>query len=105
MNYLRVYKETQITNSEMLNVLKTLGFKEVNGDPRDYRMENTEYDMYIAIPRRPLDENILKAFTASTSHLLSEFGVIEDFDDLVKMVLKERTKKRKEEKKQMAVMA
>jgi hypothetical protein len=104
MNYLRVYKETQITNNEMLNVLKTLGFKEVNGDPRDYRMENAEYDMYITIPRRPLDENILKAFTASTSHLLSEFGVIEDFDDLVKMVLKERAKKRKEEKKQMAVM-
>lgn len=103
MNYLRVYKETQITNSEMLNVLKTLGFKEVNGDPRDYRMENTEHDLHITIPRRPLDENILKAFTASTSHLLSEFGVIEDFDDLVKMVLKERVKKRKGEKKQMAL--
>jgi hypothetical protein len=103
MNYLKVYKETQITNSEMLNVLKTLGFKEVNGDPRDYRMENTEHNLHITIPRRPLDENILKAFTASTSHLLSEFGVIEDFDDLVKMVLKERTKKRKEEKKQMAM--
>jgi hypothetical protein len=103
MNYLRVYKETQITNSEMLNVLKTLGFKEVNGDPRDYRMESTEHALHITIPRRPLDENILKAFTASTSHLLTEFGVIEDFDDLVKMVLKERAKKRKEEKKQMAM--
>lgn len=105
MNYLRVYKETHITNSELLNVLKTLGFKEVNGDPRDYRMENTGYDLHISIPRRPLDENILKAFTASTSHLLTEFGVIHDFDDLVKMVLKERAKKRKEEKKQVAMMA
>ncbi len=102
MNYLRVYKETQITNSELLNALKTLGFKEVNGDPRDYRMENAAHDIYVAIPRRPLDENVLKAFTASTSHLLTEFGVINDFDDLVKMVLKERAKKRKEEKKQMA---
>lgn len=105
MNYLRVYKETQITNGEMLNALQTLGFKEVNGDPRDYRMENTEYELHISIPRRPLDENILKAFTASTSHLLSEFGVIEDFDDLVKMILKERAKRKKVEKKQMPEVA
>jgi small nuclear ribonucleoprotein (snRNP)-like protein len=32
-------------------------------------------------------------------------GILEDFDDLVKMVLKERTKKRKKQKKQTAVMA
>lgn len=44
-------------------------------------------------------------YTAKFSKMLLDFGVIEDFDDLVKMVLKERAKKRKEEKKQMAAMA
>ena len=66
------------------------------------------YDPAKCLPKaqmtdKVMEENILKAFTASTSHLLTEFGVINDFDDLVKMVLKERAKKRKEDKKQMAV--
>lgn len=103
MNYLQVYKETQITNAEMLNALQSLGFKEKSSDARDYRLENAEYDMYIVIPRRPLDENILKTFTASTSHLLYEFGVIADYDDLVKMVLKQRTKQKRALKKQVMV--
>ncbi len=100
MNYLKVYKETHITNGEMLEALQELGFKEVKGEPNDFRMENTEFDMYILIPRRPLDEYILKTFTASTSHLLVEFGVINDYDDLVKMILKERAKKQKALKQQ-----
>lgn len=105
MTYLKVYKETQVTNSEMLQILQSLGFKESNGDPHDFRLENVQYGMSIVIPRRPLDEYILKTFTASTSHLLYEFGVITDYDDLVKMVLKARTKKRRDLKTQTAEAA
>ncbi len=52
--------------------------------------------MYLAMPRRPLDEFILKGYTAKFSKMLLDFGVLEDYDDLVKMVLKERLKKRRE---------
>jgi hypothetical protein len=105
MTILKVYKETDITNKEMIDVLQRLGFVEVAGDVHDYRMENKAFDMYLLMPRRPLNEFILKGYTAKFSKMLLDFGVTEDFDDLVKMVLKERAKKRREEKKQMAVVA
>ena len=93
MNILKVYKETDITNKEMIEVLQKLGFTEVVGDVHDYRMENKAFDMYLLMPRRPLNEFILKGYTAKFSKMLLDFGVIEDYDDLVKMVLKERLKK------------
>jgi hypothetical protein len=105
MAILKVYKETDITNKEMIEVLQKLGFIEVTGDVHDYRMESKTFGMHLLMPRRPLNECILKGYTAKFSKMLLDFGVTEDFDDLVKMVLKERAKKRREEKKQMAVMA
>lgn len=104
MTILKVYKETDITNKEMIDVLQKLGFKEIPGDPHDYQMENTTFDMYIIMPRRSPNEFILKGYTTKFSKMLVDFGVTEDFDDLVKMVLKERAKKRREEKKHTAVM-
>ncbi len=93
MNILKVYKETEITNAEMIDMLQKLGFIEVKGDAHDYRMENKAFDMYLLMPRRPLNEFIWKGYTAKFSKMLLDFGVIEDYDDLVKMVLKERLKK------------
>ncbi len=105
MNILSIYKNTDVTNREMLEALKKLGYTEVTGDLHDYRMENKTADSYVVMPRRPLDENIIKAFTATFSNLLYMQGIIDDYDDLVKMVLKERAKKRREEKKQVAEVA
>lgn len=102
MAILKVYKETDITNKEMIDVLQRLGFVEVTGDVHDYRMKNKAFDMYLLMPRRPLNEFILKGYTTKFSKMLLDFGVMEDFDDLVKMVLKERAKKRREEKKQLS---
>lgn len=65
MNILKVYKETDITNKEMIEVLQKLGFKEVIGDANDYRMENKTFDMYLVMPRRPFNEFILKGYTLS----------------------------------------
>jgi hypothetical protein len=104
MTILKVYKEAEITNKEMIEVLQKLGFSEAEGDVHDYRMESKTFDMYLIMPRRPLNEFILKGYTAKFSKMLLDFGVIEDFDDLVKMVLKERAKRRREEKKQMAAV-
>ena len=103
MNILKVYKETEITNEEMIEALQKLGFIEVAGNVHDYRMENKALDMYLIMPRRPLNEYILKGYTTKFSKMLLDFGVIEDYDDLVKMILKERLKKQKAQKKQAAI--
>jgi hypothetical protein len=105
MNILKVYNDTNITNAEMIEVLQKLGFSEVAGDAHDYRMESKTFDMDIIMPRRPLNEFILKGYTTKFSNMLLDFGVTENFDDLVKMVLKARTKKRRELKTQTAEAA
>ena len=105
MNILQVYKETDITNAEMIAALHTLGFVEAVGDAHDYRMENEAFDMYLVMPRRPLDEFILKGYTTKFSNMLLDFGVTKDYDDLVKMILKERTKKQKALKQQTSEAA
>ena len=105
MTILKVYNETDITNAEMIEVLQKLGFIEVAGDAHDYRMESKTFDMYLIMPRRPLNEFILKGYTTKFSKMLLDFGVLDDYDDLVKMVLKERAKKRRELKKQVAEVA
>ena len=98
---LKVYKETDISNGEMLAVLEKLKFHEIPSDPIEYRLQHATTDLYVVMPRRPLNEFILKGYTAKISKMLLDFGIVEDFDDLVKMVLKERTKKRRTLKKQM----
>jgi hypothetical protein len=105
MTILKVYKETQITNGEMLAMLTQLGFVEVPSNPIEYRMQHTVSELYLVMPRRPLEEYILKGYTAKFSYLLCEFGIVEDSDDLVKMILKERAKKRRDIKNQVAVAA
>lgn len=102
MTILKVYKETQLTNGEMLAMLMQLGFKEVPSNPIEYRMQHTASELYLVMPRRRLDEYILKGYTAKFSYQLCEFGLIDDSDDLVKMILKERAKKRRDLKMQTA---
>ncbi len=105
MKTLSVYKNTDITNGEMLSALQKLGFYEVEADADEYKMLCDNPKWYFRLPRRPLNEFIVKAYTATFSNSLLEIGLIKDFDDLVKMVLKERTKKRRDEKKQTALSA
>ena len=97
MNYLRVYKELDITNREMIETLMRLGFKETLVDAKEYRMVNEAKKSVIRLPREPLDQYILKAYTVSFSNLLYLQGLIADFDDLVKMIEKERLEKAKVE--------
>lgn len=95
MNYLRVYKDLDITNREMIEALNRLGFTETPHSTREYRMVNDAQKSVIRIPREPLDQYILKAYTVSFSNLLYLQGIIADFDDLVKMIEKERLEKTK----------
>ena len=95
MTILKVYNETQVTNGEMLAILTQLGFVETPSNPIEYRMQHTTSELYLVMPRMPLNEHILKGYTAKFGYLLCEFGILKHNDDLVKMILKERTKKRR----------
>jgi hypothetical protein len=95
MTILKVYNETQVTNGEMLAILAQLGFVETPSNPIEYRMQHTTSELYLVMPRLPLNEYILKGYTAKFGYLLCEFDILKDNDDLVKMILKERAKKRR----------
>ena len=97
MNYLRVYKELDVTNREMIETLTRLGFKETPVSPKEYRMVNEAKKSVVRLPCEPLDRYILKAYTVSFSNLLYLQGIIAEFDDLVKMIEKERLEKTKVE--------
>lgn len=95
MNHLRVYKELDVTNREMIEALNHLGFKEVPFSPNEYRMVHKTKKSFVRIPREPLDNYILKAYTVSFSNLLYLQGIIAEFDDLVKMIENGRLEKAK----------
>jgi hypothetical protein len=105
MTILKVYNETQVTNGEMLATLTKLGFVETPSTPSEYRMQHTTSELYLVMPRLPLNEYILKGYTAKFGYLLCEFSILKDNDDLVKMILKERTKKRHDLQTQTAEAA
>jgi hypothetical protein len=98
MTILTVYKNLDITNAEMIEALQKLGFKEKTGRSKSYWMVNEERQSDIRIPRKPLLDFILKADTATFSYLLHQQGIIKEYDDLVKMIEKDRLEKQKQEK-------
>jgi hypothetical protein len=81
----------------MIETLTRLGFKETPVSAKEYRMVNEAQKSVIRLPREPLDHYIFKAYTVSFSNLLYLQGIITEFDDLVKMIEKERLEKAKEE--------
>jgi hypothetical protein len=104
MKFLRVYKELEVTNGEFLAALIQLGYYAAESDnPLLYRYVNDAFDSVVLIPRKPLDEYILKSFTAGYSNQLYWKGIIKHTDDLVKMIEKERLRKKREEKKAAAL--
>ena len=105
MTILKVYNETQVTNGEMLATLMQLGFSEIPSNPIEYRMQHATSELYLVMPRLPLNEHILKGYTAKFGYLLCEFGITKHSDDLVKMILKTRTKQRRNVQTQTAEAA
>jgi hypothetical protein len=100
MNYLTVYKDTEVTNNEMLEALKSLGYVEIENEPLYIRLENPQSKLHLVMPNDPLSEYIKKYYTAKFSYQLEMFEIIKHRDDLVKGILKERTKKKRALKKQ-----
>ena len=93
-----IYKEIQPTYGEWLPILEQLGFQKkvvdmqtLFGDKKpQYRLENTAEKSVIILPYLPDNAPVLKAYFASYSIQLYWQGIIEDMQDMAKMIERNR---------------
>jgi hypothetical protein len=92
MRVISIDKNLNATVGEFINALKLLGYKDTtpNKNSRSYQYSNKEFDSIVNVPALPLEEKILKATIGAYSALLYEQGVIEDIQDISKMILQAR---------------
>jgi hypothetical protein len=89
-----IYKEIQPTYGEWLPILEKLGFQKkvvelptLFGDKQpQYRLENKAEKSIIILPYLPDDAPVLKAYFANYSIQLYYQGIIEDMQDMAKMI-------------------
>ena len=85
----RVYKEMTITYGELAQALTQLGFKNESNNEH-FRYVNEAYDAVILLRANPPNRTLFKAIISGFSYQLYMQGVIEDCDDLAKLVEKNR---------------
>lgn len=85
----RVYKEMNITYGELAEALTQLGYKN-ESDIEYFRYVNKKYNSVILLRSNPLNRTLFKAIISGFSYQLYMQGVIEDYDDLAKLVEKNR---------------
>ena len=94
-----IYKEIQPTYGEWLPVLERLGFKKQVVDikrpitkaiSKQYRLENINEESVIILPYLPDDAPVLKGIFANYSIQLYWQGIIEDVQDMAKMIEQNR---------------
>ena len=84
-----VYKEMVITYGELAQALIQLGFKN-QSDAHYFRFVNSEHNARVLLKTNPENQILFKAIISAYSYQLYMQGVIEDFDDLAKLVEKNR---------------
>ena len=95
---LSIYKEIQPTYGEWLPILAELGFQKqiielpaIAGVKRpQYRLENLNHKSLIWLPLRSDNEPVVKADFAAYSYQLYMQGIIEDMQDMAKMIERNR---------------
>ena len=85
----KVYKEMSITNGELAQALTQLGYKN-ESDSEIFRYINKVYDSIILLRANPPNRTLFKAIISGFSYQLYMQGVIEEQDDLAKLVEKNR---------------
>ena len=94
-----IYKEIQPTYGEWLPILEQLGFQKQVVDmkrpiskahSKQYRLENKAEKSIIILPYMPDNAPVLKAYFASYSIQLYWQGIIEDMQDMAKMIERNR---------------
>jgi signal recognition particle subunit SEC65 len=85
----RVYKEMTITYGELAQALLELGYRN-ESDSEHFRFVHKKYDSVILLKNNPSNRGLFKAIISGFSYQLYMQGVIEDYDDLAKLVEKNR---------------
>lgn len=90
-----IYKEIQPTYGEWLPILEKLGFQKQVVDierpiskqfTKQYKLVNQAEKSIIILPYLPDDAPVLKAYFANYSIQLYYQGIIEDMQDMAKMI-------------------
>lgn len=89
MQYLHVYKDITASYSEMAEALKKLGFLDLSTS-KHFRFVNSTHNSEVKLPLRPFDAPFSKANLAGYSYQLYMQGVTEEYDDLAKLIEKNR---------------
>lgn len=99
MEAFRIYKEIQPTYGEWFSILADLGYKKQVVDikrpiskqhTKQYLLENSMEKSIIVLPFLPDNAPVLKAYFANYSNQLYMQGIIDDVQDMAKMVEKNR---------------
>jgi signal recognition particle subunit SEC65 len=85
----RVYKEMNITYSEFAQALIQLGFQN-QSDATYFRFVNSTHNSRVLLKSNPENTTLFKAIISGYSYQFFMQGVIDDFDDLAKLVEKNR---------------
>ena len=85
----RVYKEMAITYGELAQALTQLGYKN-ESDADHFRYVNKKHDSVISLRANPSNRTLFRAIISGFAYQLSMQGVIEEDDDLAKLVEKNR---------------
>ena len=85
----KVYKEMAITYGELAQALTQLGYKN-ESDVDHFRYVNKKHDSVISLRANSSNRTLFKAIISGFAYQLSMQGVIEDDDDLAKLVEKNR---------------
>jgi hypothetical protein len=85
----RVYKEMVITYGELATALMQLGYKN-ESDSDHFKYVNKKHDSVILLRANPANRTLFKAIISGFSYQLYMQGVIDDCDDLAKLVEKNR---------------
>jgi signal recognition particle subunit SEC65 len=86
----RVYKEMSITYGELSQALTELGFSN-ESDAEHFRYVHKKYASVILLKANPSNRALFKAIISGFSYQLFMQGVIEEYDDLAKLVEKNRS--------------
>lgn len=98
----RIYIDVPVTYGELTQVLTKLGYHQ-EFDGKHNRFTNEKHKSMVVLPARPLDETVERIDIAGASYRLYLQGVIQEEENLIRMIQKNRLKKSKKEEKQVAV--
>ena len=89
MRIINVFEDLEPTYAELSDVLIKLGFRDHNTDDL-FRFYNKAADLMILLPAKKLHEKLDTGRFGAVSSQLEHFGIIDNIDDLGKMIKQKR---------------